>query len=143
MKDPYLESLLKVLATVEFNPDRPHLISVDELRAAGALDVPPAWRNSLQEEPKREYYPLFPDDDLAPVNPQPAPIDSEDDVEDDVEDHVEDDAEDDAEDAPEDDAADDVEDDAEDDVEDDAEDDAADSLRCEGQEDEMGKLTNG
>lgn len=26
---------------------RPHLISVDELRAAGALDVPPAWRKSL------------------------------------------------------------------------------------------------
>jgi hypothetical protein len=25
----------------------PHLISVDELRAAGALDVPPAWRKSL------------------------------------------------------------------------------------------------
>ena len=24
-----------------------HLISVDELRAAGALDVPPAWRKSL------------------------------------------------------------------------------------------------
>ncbi len=24
-----------------------HLISVDELRAAGALDVPPEWRNSL------------------------------------------------------------------------------------------------
>jgi hypothetical protein len=26
---------------------RPHLISVDELRAAGALDVPPVWRKSL------------------------------------------------------------------------------------------------
>jgi hypothetical protein len=25
----------------------PHLISVDELRAAGALDVPAAWRKSL------------------------------------------------------------------------------------------------
>ncbi len=25
----------------------PHLITVDELRAAGALDVPPAWRKSL------------------------------------------------------------------------------------------------
>jgi hypothetical protein len=24
-----------------------HLISVDELRAAGALEVPPAWRKSL------------------------------------------------------------------------------------------------
>ena len=27
-----------------------HLISVDELRAAGALDVPPAWRKSLGAE---------------------------------------------------------------------------------------------
>ena len=78
MKDPYLESLLEVLATLEFDPERPHLISVDELRAAGALDVPPAWRNSLGVE--REYYPLFPDDDLAPENPQPAPSDAEDDV---------------------------------------------------------------
>jgi hypothetical protein len=80
VKDPYLESLLKVLATVEFDPDRPHLISVDELRAAGALDVPPAWRTSLQEEQKREYYPLFPDDDPPPENPQPAPIEVENDV---------------------------------------------------------------
>jgi len=63
---------------LEFDPERPHLISVDELRAAGALDVPPAWRNSLGVE--REYYPLFPDDDLPPENPQPAPIDTEDDV---------------------------------------------------------------
>ena len=29
----------------------PHLISVDELRAAGALDVPAAWRKSLGGEP--------------------------------------------------------------------------------------------
>ncbi len=27
--------------------DGPRLISVDELRAAGALDVPPSWRKSL------------------------------------------------------------------------------------------------
>lgn len=37
-----------------------HLISVDELRAAGALDVPAAWRKSLGVE--REL-PLFADDD--------------------------------------------------------------------------------
>lgn len=30
--------------------DGPHLISVDELRAAGALDVPPSWRKSLGVE---------------------------------------------------------------------------------------------
>jgi hypothetical protein len=40
---------------------KPHLISVDELRAAGALDVPPEWRKSLSVE--RKHYPLFGDDD--------------------------------------------------------------------------------
>jgi hypothetical protein len=28
-------------------PRRPHLITAQELRAAGALDVPPSWRTSL------------------------------------------------------------------------------------------------
>jgi hypothetical protein len=28
-----------------------HLITVDELRAAGALDVPASWRKSLRVEP--------------------------------------------------------------------------------------------
>jgi len=37
------------------------LISVDELRAAGALDVPPHWRKTLGAE--REL-PLFADQDL-------------------------------------------------------------------------------
>ena len=38
------------------------LITVDELRAAGALDVPAAWRKSLQVE--RETAPsLFADED--------------------------------------------------------------------------------
>lgn len=30
-----------------------HLISVDELRAAGALDVPPEWRKSLGGDKSR------------------------------------------------------------------------------------------
>lgn len=30
--------------------DGPHLITVDELRAAGALDVPTAWRKSLCDD---------------------------------------------------------------------------------------------
>ncbi len=34
-----------------------HLISVDELRAAGALDVPASWRTSLDDE--EEVYDLF------------------------------------------------------------------------------------
>lgn len=42
----------------------PHLISVDVLRAAGALNVPAARRKSLGVE--REHYPLFPDDDDDP-----------------------------------------------------------------------------
>ena len=42
-----------------------HLITVDELRAAGALDVPAAWRKSLQVE--RDTAPsLFADDDAEP-----------------------------------------------------------------------------
>lgn len=49
-----------------------HLISVDELRAAGALDVPPAWRKSLGAE--REL-PLFADDDALPEKQLPTPAD--------------------------------------------------------------------
>ncbi|MBX9792463.1 MAG: hypothetical protein K2Y37_26480 [Pirellulales bacterium] len=46
---------------------RRHLISEDELRAAGALDVPPEWRKSLSAGCKlpREQM-LFGDDDLYP-----------------------------------------------------------------------------
>jgi hypothetical protein len=43
---------------------RPHLISVDELRAAGALDVPAAWRKSLGEE-RRYLLPGFENDEDA------------------------------------------------------------------------------
>jgi hypothetical protein len=39
------------------------LISVDELRAAGALYVPPAWRKSLGEEPRDLFSDLSDDDD--------------------------------------------------------------------------------
>lgn len=41
---------------------KPHLTTVDELRAAGTLDVPPAWRKSLHVE--REL-PLFPEENDA------------------------------------------------------------------------------
>jgi hypothetical protein len=47
-----------------------HLISVDELRAAGALDVPAAWRKSLHVE-RDLFSSLFKDDDAA-EQPQPA-----------------------------------------------------------------------
>jgi hypothetical protein len=41
-----------------------HLISVDELRAAGALDVPPSWRKSLGTEvdAKQDLLPGFDDE---------------------------------------------------------------------------------
>ncbi len=55
----------------------PHLISVDELRAAGALDVPAAWRKSLGVE--RELL-LFGDDDMLPENEQSMPRDPDCDV---------------------------------------------------------------
>jgi hypothetical protein len=39
-----------------------HLISVDELRAMGALDVPAEWRKSLGKE-RRHLLPGFDDDE--------------------------------------------------------------------------------
>ena len=47
-----------------------HLISVDELRAAGALDVPPAWRKSLHVE-RDLFSDLFDDDEPAASEPGP------------------------------------------------------------------------
>jgi hypothetical protein len=43
--------------------ESPHLITVDELRAAGALDVPAAWRKSLGGEERRHLLPGFDDGD--------------------------------------------------------------------------------
>jgi hypothetical protein len=40
------------------------LISVDDLRAAGALDIPPEWRKSLASE-SRYTLPGFDDDEVA------------------------------------------------------------------------------
>ena len=51
-----------------------HLISVDELRAAGALDVPPAWRKSLGVE-RDLFSGLFRHDDFRPENEQSTPGD--------------------------------------------------------------------
>lgn len=52
----------------------PHLISVDELRAAGALDVPAEWRKSLGGERKPVERDLFSDlqddDDSLPESSQ-------------------------------------------------------------------------
>jgi hypothetical protein len=50
VQDPYLNSVLEAIAAVALETDKPRLITVDELRAAGALDVPAAWRKSLGVE---------------------------------------------------------------------------------------------
>jgi hypothetical protein len=49
-------------------------ISVDQLRAAGALDVPPAWRKSLSnDEDERDLFSdLLDDDDNPPQKEQPS-----------------------------------------------------------------------
>lgn len=45
----------------------PHLISVDELRAAGALDVPAAWRKGLggNDAGQRDLFSGLSDDDAS------------------------------------------------------------------------------
>lgn len=49
-----------------------HLISVDELRAAGALDVPAAWRKSLGGErgAERDLFTGLDDDDRPSPEPR-------------------------------------------------------------------------
>lgn len=61
-----------------------HLISVDELRAAGALDVPPAWRKSLHVEPDLFSF-LTDEDESCPDDPDASP--SEEDPEESDPDH--------------------------------------------------------
>jgi hypothetical protein len=61
--------------------DGPHLISVDELRAAGALDVPASWRKSLAASniaDERDIFSgLFPDDESPPSREPPAADESD------------------------------------------------------------------
>lgn len=45
-----------------------HLITVDELRAAGALDVPAGWRKSLRVEP--DFFPAE-EQDTSPEDQKP------------------------------------------------------------------------
>ena len=51
-----------------------HLISVDELRAAGALDVPATWRKSLASE-TRYTLPGFGDEDETADSDEVARLD--------------------------------------------------------------------
>jgi hypothetical protein len=65
--DPHLITVDELLAAGDEDldtRDAPHLISVDELRAAGALDIPAAWRKSLAQE-SRYTLPGFGDDEDA------------------------------------------------------------------------------
>lgn len=61
----------------------PHLISVDELRAAGALDVPAAWRKSLANE-SRFTLPGFEDDEPAAESSKSDDAEPDDSTEDDA-----------------------------------------------------------
>jgi hypothetical protein len=54
-----------------------HLISVDELRAAGALDVPASWQKTLGVE--RERFLLFGEDDMLPEKQTSTSCDTDDD----------------------------------------------------------------
>lgn len=54
MQDPYLNSVLEAVASDALDAESPRLITVDELRAAGALDVPASWRKSLGAE--RDFF---------------------------------------------------------------------------------------
>ncbi len=66
MKDQRLPTVDEWIILHGDEPDTtegPHLITVDELRAAGALDVPAAWRKSLGGEERRHLLPGFEDDD--------------------------------------------------------------------------------
>ena len=72
MEDPYLKSVLEAIASEALNTEDPWLITVDELRAAGALEVPPAWRKSLGVEGDL-FSNWTEEDDQAPEKEQPTP----------------------------------------------------------------------
>jgi hypothetical protein len=55
----------------EYREDGKYLISVDELRAAGALDVPAAWRKSLGVERNQQFSLFGEDDDTLPEQQDP------------------------------------------------------------------------
>jgi hypothetical protein len=74
-----LNSVLEAIAAAALETERPRLITVDELRAAGALDVPAAWRKTLGVE-RDLFSGLFGDDDALPEQQQPMPDDADGDV---------------------------------------------------------------
>jgi hypothetical protein len=77
VQDPYLNSVLEAIASDALDTESPRLISVDELRAAGALDVPAAWRKSLGKEPDL-FGELLGHDDPSPTEPCAVEVDTSD-----------------------------------------------------------------
>ena len=68
--DEYLE--LHKDDPIVWEEGQPHLISVEELRAAGALDCPPEWRKHLSPRPPKPvqrnlFSELTDDDEDAPA----------------------------------------------------------------------------
>ena len=68
MKEPRFPTLDEWLELHRDDPDPdpaggPYIITADELRAAGAFDVPAGWRKSLGGEERRYTLPGFEDDD--------------------------------------------------------------------------------
>ncbi len=88
MKDKHYASMDELIAEIasmseeelakERAEDGKHLISVDELRAAGALDVPPGWRKSLGPDREPQLW-LFKDEDMLPEKQPPTPSEADDD----------------------------------------------------------------
>lgn len=78
MQDPYLNSVLEAIASAALDAEGPHLISEAELRAAGALDVPPAWRKSLGGQPEQRdlFSNLADDDDTTREPDEPSDADA-------------------------------------------------------------------
>jgi hypothetical protein len=85
VKDQHYRSMDELIAEIKGKSieeianepwDGQHLITVDELRAAGALDVPSAWRKSLRVEPDL-FAGLTNDEDKCPETAQHEPCDSD------------------------------------------------------------------
>lgn len=74
MQDRYLNSVLEAIASDALDTESPRLISVDELRAAGALDVPAAWRKSLGKE--RDLFAELPGHD-SPRPTEPSAVEDD------------------------------------------------------------------
>jgi hypothetical protein len=72
----YLRRLREEIEKARNNGEDPHLVFVDELRAAGALDVPPAWRKSLSDE--RDLFSELNGDDNDPEAEEPTNSEPED-----------------------------------------------------------------